>query len=128
MSFSKTGKSLPKEGRVFPRRNDSQPYAFVVAAALRGELGESHHATKTVIRWTGASERAVKNWFSGASGPSGQHLIALARHSDEVFATLLILSERTLDTAVAANKLIELRTKLRETLQFIESIFEKEDA
>jgi hypothetical protein len=128
MSFSKKGKDFPKEGRVFPRQSDTQTYAFVVAAALRGELGESHHATKTVIRWTGASERAVKNWFSGTSGPSGEHLIALARNSDEVFATLLILSERTLDPAVAANKLVELRSKLRDTLQFIESIFEREDA
>jgi hypothetical protein len=48
--------------------------------------------------------------------------------ADEVFATLLILSDRTLDPAIVGNKLIELRSKLRETLQFIESIFEKEDA
>src|SRR5688572_2908105 len=122
MSFSKTGREFPKEGRVFPGRNDTKTYALVVAAALREELGESHHATKTVIRWTGASERSVKNWFSGTSGPSGEHLIALARHSDEVFATLLILSDRSLDPAVASNKLVELRNKLRETLEFIESV------
>ena len=128
MSFSKTGKFLPKECRVFPGQNDRGSYAFVIAAALRDELGESHHATKTAIRWTGASERAVKNWFSGTSVPSGQHLIALARHSDEVFATLLILSDRTFDPAVASNNLGELRNKLRETLQFIDSILAKEDA
>ena len=128
MSFSKTGREFPKEGRNFPGRGDNKSYAFVVAAALRDELGESHHATKTVIRWTGASERSVKNWFSGSSGPSGEHLIALARHSDEVFATLLILSDRTLDPAVASNKLVELRSKLRETLEFIESMFGEENA
>lgn len=128
MSFSKTGREFPKEGRILPGRDDNKSYAFVVAAALRDELGESHHATKTVIRWTGASERSVKNWFSGASGPSGEHLIALARHSDEVFATLLILADRTLDPAVASNKLVELRSKLRETLEFIESMFGEENA
>jgi hypothetical protein len=123
MSFSKMGREFPKEGRIFPGRDERKSYAFVVATALREELGESHHATKTVIRWTGASERSVKNWFSGTSGPSGEHLIALARHSDEVFATLLILSDRTLDPAVASSKLVELRRKLRETLEFIESMF-----
>jgi hypothetical protein len=128
MSFSKTGREFPKEGRIFPGRDNNKSYAFVVAAALRDELGESHHATKTVIRWTGASERSVKNWFSGTSGPSGEHLIALARNSDEVFTTLLILSDRTLDPAVASNKLVELRSELRETLDFIESMFGEENA
>lgn len=123
MSFSKTGKFLPKEGKILPVLSEVQSYAVVVAAALRDELGESHHAAKTVIRWTGASERTVKNWLSGRSGPSARHLIALARHSDEVFATLLILSNRTLDPAAAVHRLGELRDKLRETLHYIESLF-----
>src|SRR5688500_3244702 len=109
MSFSKRGKVFPKMGKVFPVQGESQNYALIIAAALHDELGESHHAIKTVIRWTGASERTVKNWFAGSSGPSGQHLIALARNSDEIFAALLILSGRTQDPAAAANKMIQLR-------------------
>lgn len=46
MSFSKTGKVFPKEGNLFPV--DAASYACVVAAALRDELGQSHHAVKTV--------------------------------------------------------------------------------
>lgn len=121
--FQKRAENFRKRAESFRGGDERKSYAFVVATALREELGESHHATKTVIRWTGASERSVKNWFSGTSGPSGEHLIALARHSDEVFATLLILSERTLDPAVASSKLVELRSKLRETLEFVESMF-----
>jgi hypothetical protein len=44
--------------------------------------------------WTGASERTVKSWFGGVSGPTGEHLIALARHSDDVFALIVRLAGR----------------------------------
>ena len=81
---------LPKKGRVLPATD----YADVIAFALRGELGESHRAIKTVMRWTGASERAVKNWLSGASGPSGMHLVRILRYSDGALETLLAASRR----------------------------------
>ena len=45
MSFSKTGEVFPKEGNLIP--DDGASYACVVAAALRDELGQSHHAVKT---------------------------------------------------------------------------------
>lgn len=44
--------------------------------------------------WTGANEKTVKNWFSGTYGPSGEHLVALARHSDEVLAAFLAMAGR----------------------------------
>ena len=47
------------------------------------------------MRWTGAGERTVKTWLGGISGPSGDHLISLMRHSDAVFAVVLNLSDRT---------------------------------
>lgn len=81
---------LPKKGRVLPATD----YADVIAFALRGELGESHRAVKTVMRWTGASERAVKNWLSGVSGPSGAHLVRILRYSDGALETLLAASRR----------------------------------
>lgn len=42
----------------------------------------------------GASERTVKYWISGERGPSGEPLIALARHSDIVFHMVLMLASR----------------------------------
>lgn len=71
-----------KMGNVFP--NGPTPvnaalYASAISQALRHELGETHSSVKIVARWTGASERAVKNWFSGRCGPSGEHLISLAQ-------------------------------------------------
>jgi hypothetical protein len=83
------GKMLPKKGRIFPRGEDRRQrepnYAMAVGSALQQELGDSHQATKTVMRWTGAGERTVKNWFAGTSGPRGEHLLALVRHSDAIF-------------------------------------------
>lgn len=46
------------------------------------------------MRWTGASERTVKYWIAGERGPSGEHLIALARNSDIVFHMVLLLADR----------------------------------
>jgi hypothetical protein len=46
------------------------------------------------MRWTGASDRTAKNWLCGCCGPSGDHLIQLARESDIVLATVLGLAGR----------------------------------
>lgn len=70
------------------------PYAAAIAAALRQELGDTNSAIKIAMRWTHASERTVKYWFAGSRGPSGEHLILLARHSDAVFGALLVLTGR----------------------------------
>ncbi|WP_245500471.1 hypothetical protein [Rhizobium leguminosarum] len=48
------------------------------------------------MRWTGASERAVKYWLSGTKGPSGSQLVLLAKHSDEVLRAFLHLCGRDL--------------------------------
>jgi hypothetical protein len=69
------------------------------------------------MRWTGASERTVKNWFAGTSGPSGEHLVALLRHSDTVLEAVLHLAGR--EQAVAAKKLLDLRDTLVEMLDLI---------
>ena len=73
---------LPKKGKIFPNRDGRSHsevhYATAIAAALREDLGSTHQATKTVMRWTGASERTVKNWLAAKSGPSGEHLVALS--------------------------------------------------
>ena len=112
---------LPKKGKILPRgedRPDSElRYAQAVAAALRKDLGDTHRAIKSAMRWTGASERAVKNWFAGTSGPSGEHLVALIRHSDAVLEAVLHLAGRK--QAIAAKKLVDARGTLVEMLELI---------
>jgi hypothetical protein len=112
---------LPKRGKILPERGaddcDEATYAAVIGAALREELGDTHRSVKTVMRWTGASERTVKNWFAGTCGPSGKHLIAIVRHSDAVFASIMLLAER--DQVVAAQKLIAARDTLAAMLEII---------
>jgi hypothetical protein len=95
--------SFPKKGKFFPRENGydgngghqtSGCFADEIASALKRSLGDSRAGVKTVVAWTGANEKTVKNWFSGTYGPSGAHLIALARHSDEVLGTFLAMAGR----------------------------------
>lgn len=87
---------FPNEGRIVHRAReiDCLTYASQIADALRLELGSTNCATKTMMRWSGASDRCVKNWLSGSCGPSGRHLLMLARHSDAVLASMLKLSGR----------------------------------
>jgi hypothetical protein len=85
---------LPKTGIVFPKAEDLGSYSQAIAYALKAELGSTHQAVKTVMSWSGAGERTVKNWLSGVSGPNGDHLVELIRHSGPVLQVLLILGGR----------------------------------
>jgi hypothetical protein len=69
-------------------------FATEIAAALQRASADTGLQIKTVAGWTGANERTVKNWFSGQYGPSGEHLLVLARHSREVLRTMLELMEQ----------------------------------
>lgn len=84
---------LPKAGNRLHRRDELR-YALQISAALRTELGDTHRATKTLMRWTGASERSAKNWLSGSCTPSGPHMIILLRESDLVARAVLGLAGR----------------------------------
>ncbi len=79
---------LPKKGRMLHPWNglakSAKDYAELIADALRREHDETHRTVKTVMRWTGASERSVKNWMSGVSGPSGYFLMRLCMKSPAV--------------------------------------------
>jgi hypothetical protein len=117
---------LPKTGKVLPTGNGASRdiehdpdagYAMAIAEALQTELGGSHQATKTVMRWTGASERTVKNWFRGTCGPSGEHLITLVQNSDMVFEAFLRLSSR--HQSLASKKLVEARNAIAEVLEIV---------
>ena len=103
MSFPKKGKLFPNEiGYCGSTRNDSAHwYAEEIAGALLRSLGDSRGSTKVIASWTGANEKTVKKWFTGRYGPSGEHLLALARNSEEVLGVFLTLAGRQ-DLIVAA--------------------------
>ena len=120
---------FPKKGKVFlgpdGRQHSGLDYAATVAAALREGVGDTHQAIKMVMRWTGADERTIKNWFAATNGPSGAHLVALFRHSDAVLDACLRLAGR--ERIIANRKLVEVREKLRELLTLIEFIADEPD-
>lgn len=91
---TKTGTFVLKTGTNVHLEANVADYRTAIAAALRDELGLTHRAVKTAMRWTGASERTVKYWIVGERGPSGEHLIALARHSDIVLHMILLLADQ----------------------------------
>jgi hypothetical protein len=119
--FPKTGKKFPVE-----RGGASPTYASLIADILRLELGNSHQAQKTLMRWTGANERTAKNWMSGSNGPSGEHLLHLMRNSDRIFEFVLRVSRRP---AVLSNqKLAEIRNSLKMTADLISNVIEFEES
>ena len=116
---------LPKKGIVFPSPEDLGSFSLAIAYALKCELGSTHQAVKIIMRWTGAGERTVKNWMAGISGPSGQHLVDLIRHSDNVLEVLLVMAGR--QQIIAAHNLIEVRDKLAETVAQIDVLMREVD-
>ena len=90
----KMGTSVPKMGTTVHLNVDQITYRKAIADALRCELGPTHQAIKTMMRWTGASERTAKYWLSGERGPSGEHLIRLMQHSDAVLIIILSMAAR----------------------------------
>lgn len=88
---------LPKTGNRFPGAAphlSEARYMAAVSTALRDELGTTAAAAKTIIRWTGASDRTARNWMNGVAAPSGHHLMALGRESDAVLAAIIEMTAR----------------------------------
>lgn len=122
MSVPAKGKTLPKMGKELPtnRRRLSTSYASAVAEALTIELSGSNRAIKTVMRWTGASERTAKGWLAGANGPSGEHLIALLGNSDTLLGKILKLAGR--GSVIEAAHLHVLRTTMAEAVASLDAL------
>jgi hypothetical protein len=125
MSFPKKGKFFPSQaGRYGSNAGGGPPdetcFAVEIAAALHRALGSTHAGIKIAAGWTGANERTAKNWFSGRYGPSGEHLVALARNSDEVFNTFLAMAGRP--EQLAAEKLAEAENVLSIALWAVRSL------
>ena len=95
-------------------------FVEAIAQALRREFGQSPAAVKVVVRLTRANPRAVRNWFAANNGPSGENLVVLLRHSEEVLETVLFLAGR--HDLITARKLAGAREKLREMLEMIDDL------
>jgi len=90
--------SLPEKGTIVPLsgvdNGAEADLARAIAAALRAELGRSRALVKTIGRWTGASDRTIKNWLAGRAVPSGLYLVALMGRSDAVLTVVMIAAGR----------------------------------
>ena len=115
---------LPKKGKSFPRNGAAEarpsPLCAEIGKALRSELGGSHQSVKTIMNWTCASERTIKNWLDGTHGPSGVHLIEVIRHSDAVYSLVLQLAGR--EQALAVIRVADLRNRLAAALAEIDQL------
>ena len=127
MSFRKKGRKFrPNSGKTFPRSSDRVEtsdgcgFAAVIAEALRETSGGTRMSVKTVMAYTGAGERTVKNWFEGKNGPNGENLVELVRHSDEVLEALLWMADR--EDILAAKLLVDARDNLVEMLEIIDQL------
>jgi hypothetical protein len=120
---SKMGNGLPKMGNSLPMmaaNGAGLSYEQAIAAALRQELGGTNKAIKTLVRWTGAHDRTVKNWLSGSAGPSSVHLIQLMRTSNIVLATVVRLAGR--DKGTDAGRIAEANELLKRALALLEEV------
>jgi len=122
-SVSEKGQSISVNIQVGLKRAD---YCDEISKALKRELGGSHRATKMVMRWTGANERTAKNWLSGQHGPSGENLIVLLRHSEEVLKTVLLLAGH--DRLLASKDLIAAKSSLQAALTAIDALIDENSA
>jgi hypothetical protein len=127
MSFRKKGRKFRRDsGKTFPKSSgnvsasDGYEFAAVIAGTLRETFGGTRMSVKTVMAYTGAGERTVKNWFEGKNGPNGNNLVELVRHSDEVLKALLWMAGR--EDILAGKLLVDARGKLVEMLETIDQL------
>ncbi len=127
MSFRKKGRKFrPVSGKTFPRASGrvaasyGSEFRAVIAETLRDTFGGTRMSVKTVMAYTGAGERTVKNWFEGKNGPNGENLVELVRHSDEVLEALLLMAGR--EDILAGKLLVDGRDKLVEMLEIIDQL------
>jgi hypothetical protein len=103
-----------------PLQSRDSRFATMIADALRHTLGDTRRAVKTAVRWTGASERTVKNWLAGVTGPSGEHLIDLIRESDAVAEAVLMTAGR--HDIVDARRLVNAHGGLAQMLAMVDAL------
>lgn len=100
--------------------NRSGKFSSEIAAALQKASVEKGVHVKTVAAWTGANERTVKNWFSGQYGPSGEHLVVLARHSDDVLRAILAIMDR--EDLLMAQEIVEIEKRINRLSKLLDEV------
>jgi len=113
MSVPPKGEELPKKGEELPlartRQEQAREFAQVIADALKEELARGA-SIKTIMAWTGAGERTVKEWLAGSNAPRAFQLERLFRSSEAVYERVMIRTGRR--PAVNRQSLEALREQL----------------
>ena len=97
MSVPPKGEELPKKGEELPsvrtRQEQAREFTQAIAEALREELARGA-SIKTIMAWTGAGERTVKEWLAGSNAPRAFQLECLFRSSEAVYERMLTRTGR----------------------------------
>ena len=119
---------FPKKGKFFPdrRRRPGTEIRFekVISEALREELRGTGRTAKTLMEWTGASERTVKNWLAAKYAPRGPHLICILRHSEKMLAAMLLLAGK--EERIAATDILEARNQIADCVRCLDILLGRE--
>ena len=122
--LTKKGNQLHSKGNQLPFLRNAEEarecYAREIGNALRCEIAATGRSAKDIMRWTRASERAVKGWISGRRVPSGEHLVPLMACSDAVFAAVLRVAGR--ERSSRGSQVAEARRLLGEVLLALDEI------
>lgn len=114
--FPKSGSWLPKT----PVMPTEAALATTIGVALRGELGTSRRASKTIMAWTGVSDRTARTWLQGRGCPSGLHLLTLSATCPSVLKAFLTLAgHEDVDLAL---KLMAVEVALENALASVKSL------
>jgi hypothetical protein len=97
--------SLPEERTIVHTlmldKSTEAEFARALGHALRVELHVMGAPAKVIGKWTGASNRAIRNWLAGKAVPSGFHLVRLMRYSDLAMMTVMAAARRDYHTEEA---------------------------
>jgi len=121
---TKKGNQLHSKGNKLPFFENAEDarecYAREIGNALRSEIAATGRTAKDIMRWTRASERAVKGWISGRRGPTGEHLIPLMARSDAVFAAVLKVTGR--ERSSRSRQVAEVRRLIQEAAAALDEV------
>lgn len=133
MSFRNNGRKLrPEFGKLLSNSAaklaaaEDFDFTAVIAETLRETFGGTAVSVKTVMAFTGAGERAVRNWFEGKNGPNGYNLAKLVQNSDEVLEVFLLMADRR--EIMTAMALVDARSILVEMLRLVEQLQAADEA
>lgn len=113
MSVPPKGEELPKKGGKLPasrtRQQQAQEFTTAISDALKEELARGS-SIKTIMSWTGAGERTVKEWLAGSNAPRAFQLECLFRSSEAVYQSIMLRAGR--QPVVTRHKLEALKEQL----------------